>query len=60
MKNFVKESGSMSTDDKYIDDNQGIKKVIILKARTYILIDENVNFYEVNIITLKLFKKDKI
>lgn len=21
MKNFVKESGSMSTDDKYIDDN---------------------------------------
>ena len=57
MKNFVKESGSMSTDDKYIDDNQGIKKVIILKARTYILIDENVNFYEVNIITLKLFKK---
>ncbi len=57
MKNFVKESGSMSTDDKYIDDNQRIKKVIILKARTYILIDENVNFYEVNIITLKLFKK---
>ena len=57
MKNFVKESGSMSTDDKYIDDNYIIKKVIILKARTYILIDENVNFYEVNIITLKLFKK---
>ena len=57
MKNFVKESGSMSMDDKYIDDNQRIKKVIILKARTYILIDENVNFYEVNIITLKLFKK---